>query len=234
MCCIFGAAVLIAQFVWPFGLTIYYADRAELVWLAAGTAVVAGALVMAFALRRRAPLAAFGLATFIVALPPLITRTAVEAMQIPIAETYLAVSGLIFALTALPVLMPVSGRSALAASVAGAAIVFVLATTAMLQTTHRANSFTVLRHNIAVCEECDMPYRLLGDLYAARPNSLFTVPLYQRAVELNPDEPTHRMALVLAHFNAGNAAAAERELRILVEQHPQYEPGRRVAAELLD
>lgn len=224
-----GAAVLLSQFAWPIHLSIFYAERTALLWTAFGLLAIAAAIALAVGLRRRAPISAFGAAMFVLALPSLITRASVESLQIPLAETYLAVTGLVFLLAGLPALVPAEGRLPMLVKAASAAVVAALAALAALQTGHRANSFTLWRHNIAVCPECDMPYRLLGDLYAVRLNSEPAIGLYEQAIELDPDEPGHRMALVLVYWNRGDRGAAFRELDVLRAQHPDYEMARRFA-----
>ncbi len=82
------------------------------------------------------------------------------------------------------------------------------------------SSIATLQEAIPKVEQKDVMYHQIGNIYNSRRQHLQAMQYYRKAVELNPDDPGHRIALAEVLDSNGDFKEAESTLKNLIEQYP--------------
>ncbi len=199
-----GVGRYLERLVWPHGLAVRYPDadlRVAPVGAVILAVVVIALTVAAVRWRRRAPLAAFGWAWFLVCLVP--SSGLVQGGQLPMGDRYVYVGAIgLWWAGAGAMMGAVAGRTAArgVALAAAAALVLVATFAAGRQAETWRDAPTLWSHALAVTHDNDVAHQNLSVLLDEAGRHEEALAHLDEALRIKPHSETH--------FNAGNITAS--------------------------
>lgn len=218
-------ATYVGQSLWPRALSVYYphaahASEAPLRALApqaaVGALLLAGALVLAWRLRRAAPVVTLGLGFFLVTLVPVIGLVQVGTQAHADRYTYLPSLGLVVALVALA--LHLAPRRARLLAGLGTTLALLGALQTRQQVGYWRDTRTLFEHALALDPRNFLAHSKLGELALAEGDLPAAQAAFERTLELNPDhvETLNNLGLCRLASGALEEAAAPLERALLL------------------
>lgn len=210
--------------VWPVDLAFFYPYQDWSAFTVAGSVVLIGAVcVAAVALAPRRPWLAVGWYWWLVMLLPVSGLFQVGEQAMADRFTYLPCLGLFLA-AVVQAQVVIAGRPALARAAVGAALVLLVAMTAL---TYRQlwtweNSETLARHALAVTRDNYLAHLNLGQTLVSRGEYAAGRREYEAAGAIAPDSPPVLVNLGHAALRDGEIAAAETRFARALALRPSW------------
>ena len=185
-----NSVIYIYKMIWPFELMVPYSNLGKIAWWQAGGAAILLIVVTVFAFRqaKRKPYLLFGWLWYLITISPVIGLVYGSPQKIADRYTYLPLVGLFIAMVwgIEDIMRNLTHRRSVLAATAGV-LISALAIISWVQTGYWKNSFSILKHDLALNPGNYFAMNSLGNILAEQGDLRAAVSYYSQALEIKPD-----------------------------------------------